>query len=90
MEKRNIIAFTKKVIVTPIDRADTSSKGIIVGASDLPADEGMVVAIGPDVESQIKVGDTVTFNEYGGKKYTIDDQSYICLHENELYCKLEN
>lgn len=83
-----LIAYTKKVIVEPISKTTESQGGIIVN-TEKPADEGIVIAKGPDVESDLNIGDKVAFNEYGGKKYSLNNKTYICLHENELYCGIK-
>jgi chaperonin GroES len=83
-----LVAYTQKVIVTPVEKKKESEGGIITDSAK-PADEGIVVAKGPKVESDLKVGDKVAFNEYAGKSYKIDGTEYICLHENELYCGIE-
>lgn len=84
---RKPVALTRKVIVKPVEVLNESEGGIITDASK-PADEGIIVSKGPKVESDLKEGDRVAYNEYGGKKYKLDKQEYICLHEDELYCKV--
>lgn len=84
-----LVAYTQKVIVTPVEKKKESEGGIITDSTK-PADEGIVVAKGPDVKSKLEIGDKVAFNEYAGKSYKIDGKDYICLHENELYCGIKD
>lgn len=49
---------------------------------------GEVVAIAPDAESQIAVGDTVVFKKYSGTETNLGDEDFIILPVGDILAKV--
>jgi chaperonin GroES len=45
--------------------------------------KGTVIEVGSEVK-EVKVGDTVLFDKYGGSKIKIDDVEYLIIKEEEI------
>ncbi len=82
-----------RVIVKPIDRAETVKGGIIIPdtAKEKPQ-EGEVIAVGKGrltdkgerIAPEVKKGDKVLFRKYSGTEFNIDDEKYLILQESEI------
>ena len=80
-------AINNKIIVEVENTQEKSTSGIIIDPNKKP-DRGVVVSIGDEVTSEIKIGSVVIFSEYAGKLITVEDKEYILLNEGEVYCVL--
>lgn len=81
------------VVQTVVDEAKTASGVIIPStASKEKPQQGKVVAVGRGkllengkrAEFDVKVGDTVIFNEYAPKKITLEDEEYLILSQSDV------
>jgi chaperonin GroES len=50
--------------------------------------QGEVVALSPDLESPLQVGDTVMFKKFSGSEVNLDDVSYILLAVGDVLGRL--
>ncbi len=48
-----------------------------------------VVAVGEDVESEIKVNDRVVYKEYSGTNVEMDDKKYIIIEAEDILAIVE-
>jgi chaperonin GroES len=70
------------------------SKGgiLLPDAAKQKPKQGIVLAIGPGkideqgrkIPMDVKVGDEVLFSSFGGSEYTMDDQEYLILAEEDV------
>lgn len=56
------------VVVKASELEETSKSGIIVGQDENPALVAEVVAVGKDVEEQIKIGDKIMYAPFAGRE----------------------
>jgi chaperonin GroES len=87
-----------KVLVERLDTEETTKGGIIIPdtAKEKPQ-EGKVVAVGTGriLEDgtkkplEIKKGDKVLFNKYGGIDISIDGEDYLILREEDILAIVE-
>ena len=82
-----------RVLVKPLDAAETKKGGIIIPdtAKEKPQ-EGEVMAVGSGrlsskgerIAPEVKQGDKVLFRKYSGTEITVEDQQLLILQENEI------
>jgi len=82
-----------RVVVKPIEREEVTKGGIFLPdtAKEKPQ-EGKVIAVGPGrlsedgkrVPMDVKVGDIVIYQKYGGFEYKLDGEDVIILSERDI------
>lgn len=88
MAKTKITPLGDRVLVDPVTADEKTASGIIIpdtAGKDKP-EKGKVVAVGEleDIKN-IKVGDTVLFEEYGiDKKVSIDGKEHYIIQSKNL------
>lgn len=86
--------LSDRLVVKPLDAETVSKSGIVIPdtAKEKPQ-EGEVVAVGPGrldvttgkrVAIELKKGDRVLFENWGGKDYKADGFEYKILREDEI------
>src|SRR3954464_14459261 len=93
MAKVNVRPLGDRVLVKPLEAAETKKGGIIIPdtAKEKPQ-EGEVVALGTgkrDDEGKtiaftVKKGDKVLISKYGGTEIKIDDITYLIMREDDI------
>ena len=89
----NVRPLADRVIVKPIDAAETKKGGIIIPdtAKEKPQ-EGEVVALGTGKRDEdgkviaftVKKGDKVLISKYGGTEIKIDGDNYLIMREDDI------
>lgn len=82
-----------RVVIEPVEENDVTAGGIILPdtAKEKPQ-KGVVLSIGPGdrdedgkhIPLDVKVGDTVLFQKYGGTEIKIDGKKLLILRESDL------
>ena len=82
-----------RVVVKPIEKKEVTKSGIVLPdtVKERPQ-EGKVVAVGPGkltndgkrITMDVKVGDIVIYNKYGGTEIKIDDEDLKVLRESDI------
>ena len=82
-----------RIIIQRIEEKEMSAGGIIIPdtAKEKPQ-EGRVIAVGTGivlkdgktVPLQVKPGDRVLFNKYGGTEIKLEDENYLVLREDDI------
>ncbi len=74
-----------RVVIEPIEQEEKTASGIVLPdtAKEKPQ-QGNVLAVGPDVEGEISVGDRVLYAKYAGTEVKIDDQEVLILSESDV------
>ena len=93
MAKLKIKPLGDRVLVEPAEEAEVMKGGIIIpdSAKEKPQ-ESKVIALGTvkiddngkKVAFEVKVGDTVLTNKYGGTEIKIDDVEYKILNQDDI------
>ena len=89
----NVKPLGDRVLVQPIEEAETKKGGIIIPdtAKEKPQ-EGKVVALGTGkldehgkkIDFQVKKGDKVLISKYGGTEIKIDGETYLIMREDDI------
>lgn len=87
-----------RVVIETVEENDVTSGGIILPdtAKEKPQ-KGVVLSIGPGdrdedgkhIPMDVKVGDTVLFQKYGGTEIKIDGKKLLILRESDLLAIVE-
>ena len=89
----NVRPISDRVLVKPLDAAETKKGGIIIPdtAKEKPQ-EGEVVALGTGkrdddgkkIEFTVKTGDKVLISKYGGTEIKIEGENYLIMREDDI------
>lgn len=89
----NVRPLSDRVLVRPLDAAETKKGGIIIPdtAKEKPQ-EGEVVALGTGkrdddgkkIEFTVKQGDKVLISKYGGTEIKIEGENYLIMREDDI------
>lgn len=93
MANVNVRPLGDRVLVKPLDPAETKKGGIIIPdtAKEKPQ-EGEVVALGTGkrdeegkvIEFTVKKGDKVLISKYGGTEIKIEGDTYLIMREDDI------
>lgn len=80
----------KQIVLKKYEEEKKTSSGIILATEKkkLPS-VGSVVALGNQVESDIKIADLVVYKEYSGTNVTVEDVEYILIDEEDVLAVIE-
>ncbi len=71
-------------IVLPDNAKDKPARGTVLAIGD-----GRLMTNGTRAPFQVKVGDRVLFTSYAGEQFSMDDQEYLVMREDEILAILE-
>jgi len=87
-----------RILVKRLEPGDAKKGGIIIpdSAKEKPQ-EAKVIALGQGkllednkrAPFEVKVGDTVLINKYGGTEITIEDEEHVIVREEDILAVLE-
>lgn len=80
-----------RVLVLPTDQEteSVSSSGIVLIEQEVkPSTRGVVVALGPDVEHTVNVGDHVQYSQHSGVEIEWENKVHIIMRDTEIICVL--
>ena len=87
MAKTKLAPLGDRVLVEPLRVDEKSPSGIIIpdtAAKEKPK-QGTVIAVGELEEvTNVKVGDTVLFSDYGFDEVTVDGEDYYIIQSKNL------
>ena len=96
--KTKVQPLGDRVVVQRAKSEDTTAGGIVLpdSAKDKPQ-RGEVIAIGDGKllddgtrgELQVRVGDQVIFSSYAGDNFTIDNEDYLLMREDDILAVIE-
>lgn len=74
-----------RVLVRRIEENKTTASGIIIpdNSKEKPS-EGEVIAIGTDKELQVKVGDKILFEKWGGTEVKVNGEDFLMMKEEKI------
>jgi chaperonin GroES len=83
---KNFYPMNDFIYVKPAERQEKTESGLYLseGAQD-PCDRGEILGLGPNVDHDYKVGDTVLFARHVGTAIKVDGEERMVLHEEAVY-----
>lgn len=74
-----------RVVIEPIEQEEMTASGIVLPdtAKEKPQ-QGLVLAVGPDVEGEIAVDNRVLYAKYAGTEIKIDGKDVLILREDDV------
>ena len=81
-----ITPLRKRLLIKPIKSSETTKSGIVL-AGEKKSDRAEVIAIGEEVKGELKLGDIVLFQSYGGREVELEDERYLFVEEDEILAK---
>ena len=74
-----------RVVIEPIEQEEMTASGIVLPdtAKEKPQ-QGLVLAVGPDVEGKINVDNRVLYAKYAGTEVKIEDKEVLILREEDI------
>jgi chaperonin GroES len=88
-----ITPLADRVLVKPIEKAETKKSGIIIPdtAKEKPQ-EAKVISVGKGkttddgkvIPMDVKVGDKVLYGKYSGTEIKIDEEDYLILNQDDI------
>ncbi len=74
-----------RVVIEPIEQEEITASGIVLPdtAKEKPQ-QGLVLAVGPDVEGEIAVDNRVLYAKYAGTEIKVDDKDVLILREDDV------
>ena len=97
MSKISIRPLDDRIVVEPLDAAETTAGGILLPDSSREKPQrGTVVAVGPGKlldsgergEVAVSIGDEVIFGKYGGTEIEVDGNEVKILRESDILAKV--
>ncbi len=89
----NLKPLGSRVVVEPVEENEVTAGGIVLPdtAKEKPQ-KGTVLSVGPGdrdekgayIPMDVKAGDTVLFQKYGGTEIKIDNKKLLILRESDL------
>ncbi len=94
MAEQNILPLIKNVVIEPYIPDEKQEKvtetGFIITKKNTTQNQpqyGKIIAIGPEVQS-VQVGDIVLFKEFIPTKFTLNNEIFLLLNEDDILAKL--
>ena len=74
-----------RVVIEPIEQEEMTASGIVLPdtAKEKPQ-QGLVLAVGPDVEGDIAVDNRVLYAKYAGTEIKVDGKDVLILREDDV------
>ena len=95
----NIKPLADRVVVKPIEEAETMKGGIIIPdtAEEKPM-QGQIIEVGPGRTSdegnrmplEVKKGDKVLYGKYSGTEVSIDGEEFLIMRESDIFAVIQN
>ncbi|MBM3197048.1 MAG: co-chaperone GroES [Chlamydiae bacterium] len=79
--------LSDRLLIEIIEEEDVKKGIIIPDSAKSKPQKGKVLKAGPgkkDEAMQVKEGDTVLFNKYGGTEVKIDEKNYLILRQDDI------
>lgn len=87
--KQKIKPVFDRVLVKPIEQDEKKGNIIIADNAKGRPQRGTVVSVGDDVVV-FKKGDTVFYGKHSGMELDHEEEEYIIMKQDEIYCKLKS
>ena len=76
--KREVSALERRTKQSGIHLPDSTKEGT-------KSSEGVIIAMGPDVDSDISIGQNVLFARYSGDDIKVGDEEYILVSDADVF-----
>jgi len=89
-----VIPIGKRILVKPVEKVEQTSSGIILPDSQIQQKpQGTIVAIGPEVCEDLKIGDFIQWSlnmSTDDKEFIHEGELHILVFQDAIICKLED
>jgi len=88
---KNFEPLNKNILIQRPSKEEKTAGGIILPDSmkQEKPQEGYVVAVAPDLETSIEVGNKVMFGKYSGQEVTFESKDYLLMNEADVLGKIK-
>jgi len=88
----NIKPLKDKVAVKFVVEEEKTKSGIVLPdtAKEEKPQQGVVTAVGKEVENEVKVGDMIVYDKYAGNTVSVDGTDYVIVKIDDILAVIEN
>ena len=80
-----LVPLGDRVVLKQIVAEETTKSGIVLpGQTKEKPQQAQVVAVGPNVEDLVVVGDTVIYAKYAGTEVELDGENYLVMKQEDI------
>lgn len=87
----NLKPIANRIIISPTDQdtEEIRQSGLITLKKEIPpSTKGIVMATGPRVSADVKVGDRVQYGQFSGAELEWEGKDYLIMRDTEIICIL--
>ncbi len=89
VNKMNLKPLGNRLVIKQAVAEETTKSGIVLtGQTKEKPQQAEVLAVGPEVKGELKVGDTVVYSKYAGSPVKVDEVEYIIVSEEDVLAVL--
>ena len=80
-----LVPLGSRLVIKQAVAEETTKSGIVLtGQTKEKPQQAEVIAVGPEVKGELKVGDTVVYSKYAGNAVKVDEVEYIIINEEDI------
>ena len=80
-----LVPLGDRVVLKQVVAEETTKSGIVLpGQTKEKPQQAQVVAVGPNVEDLVVVGDTVIYAKYAGTEVELDGENYLVMKQEDI------
>ena len=86
-----LVPLGSRLVIKQAVAEETTKSGIVLtGQTQEKPQQAEVIAVGPEVKGELKVGDTVVYSKYAGNAVKVDEVEYIIINEEDILGLLQD
>ncbi len=86
-----LVPLGSRLVIKQAVAEETTKSGIVLtGQTKEKPQQAEVIAVGPEVKGELKVGDTVVYSKYAGNAVKVDEVEYIIINEEDILGLLQD
>ena len=81
-----LVPLGSRLVIKQAVAEETTKSGIVLtGQTKEKPQQAEVIAVGPEVKGELKVGDTVVYSKYAGNAVKVDEVEFIIINEEDIF-----
>lgn len=85
-----LVPLADRVILKPVPAEVTTASGIVLtNKTEETHLQAEIIAVGPDIPENVKVGDVVIYGRYTGTEVKVEGQTYIIVKQEDILAIIE-